>query len=78
MHDGRGDLPDLDLEVSSLHEPAVTAFLARYGAERLGTAARSYGALPAVGTLRLGINVSLGARQAVRSVGLPWVWTRFA
>jgi len=69
VHDGRGDLPDLDLEVSSLHEPAVSAFLARYGAERLSTGARSYGALPVVGTLRLGINVSLGARQAVRSVG---------
>jgi len=69
VHDGRGDLPDLDLEVSSLHEPAVSAFLARYGSERLSTGTRSYGELPVVGTLRLGINVSLGARQAVRSVG---------
>ena len=35
VHQGRGDLPDLDLEVSSLHEPAVSAFVARYGSERV-------------------------------------------
>ena len=68
VHEGRGDLPDLDLEVSSVHEPAVRAFLARYGSDRV-TRERSTGSLPAVGTLRLGINVSLGARQAVRSAG---------
>src|SRR5579859_2913968 len=28
VHEGRGDLPDLDLEVSSMHEPALRAFLA--------------------------------------------------
>jgi DNA polymerase III alpha subunit len=27
VHDGRDDLPDLDLEVSSLHEAAVSAFV---------------------------------------------------
>ena len=71
VHQGRGDLPDLDLEVSSLHEPAVSAFVARYGSERLSLEENRHdGALPRVGTLRLGINVSFGARQAVRSVGV--------
>jgi DNA polymerase III alpha subunit len=69
VHEGRGDLPDLDLEISSLHEPVVSAFLARYGAERLKHAEPSTSGLPALGTLRLGIHVSLGARQAVRGVG---------
>ena len=69
VHEGRGDLPDLDLEISSLHEPVVSAFLARYGAERLSHAQPSTTGLPALGTLRLGIHVSLGARQAVRGVG---------
>ncbi len=69
VHEGRGDLPDLDLEISSLHEPAVSAFLARYGAERLSHTNPCPTGLPALGTLRLGIHVSLGARQAVRSVG---------
>jgi hypothetical protein len=27
VHDGREDLPDLDLEVSSLHEAVVSAFV---------------------------------------------------
>jgi DNA polymerase III alpha subunit len=63
------DLPDLDLEISSLHEPAVSAFPARYGAERLSPTSPSPTGLPALGTLRLGIHVSLGARQAVRTVG---------
>ena len=69
VHDGRGDLPDLDLEISSLHEPIVSAYLARYGVERLSSTTPSPTGLPALGTLRLGIHVSLGARQAVRSVG---------
>jgi DNA polymerase-3 subunit alpha len=69
VHEGRGDLPDLDLEISSLHEPAVSTFLARYGAERLSPTGAFLTGLPALGTLRLGIHVSLGARQAVRSVG---------
>jgi error-prone DNA polymerase len=70
VHEGRGDLPDLDPEVSSLHEPAVRAFLTRYGIEHGGgPRKRSADSLPRVGTLRLGINVSVGARQAVRSVG---------
>jgi DNA polymerase-3 subunit alpha len=68
VHESRGDLPDLDLEVSSAHEPAVRQFLARYGTERVRRQ-RPTGGLPTVGTLRLGINVSLGARQAVRSAG---------
>ncbi len=69
VHQGRGDLPDLDLEISSLHEPVVSGFLARYGAERLSHAPPSMTGLPTLGTLRLGIHVSLGARQAVRGVG---------
>ena len=51
-----------------MHEPAVRAFVARCGRDRVDRE-RSPGSPPAVGTLRLGINVSLGARQAVRSVG---------
>ena len=48
----------------------MSAFIARYGSERLShEESRHNGALPRVGTLRLGINVSFGARQAVRSVG---------
>ncbi len=69
VHDDRADLPDLDLEISSLHEPAVAAFLARYGAQRLNQPLTTGSGLPALGTLRLGIHVSLGARQAVRGVG---------
>jgi hypothetical protein len=69
VHEGRGDLPDLDLEISSLHEPAVSGFLARYGAWRLSRTERPPHNLPALGTLRLGIHVSLGDRQAARGVG---------
>jgi DNA polymerase-3 subunit alpha len=69
VHEGWGDLPDLDLEISSLHEPAISTFLARYGTDRLSHAEPSPTGLPALGTLRLGINVSLGARQAVRATG---------
>ena len=36
VHDGREDLPDLDLEVSSLHEAAVSAFV-QHGASSTGT-----------------------------------------
>jgi DNA polymerase III alpha subunit len=53
VHEGRGDLPDLDLEVSSMHEPALRAFLARYGSDRVA-GDRSSGSLPRVGTLRWG------------------------
>jgi DNA polymerase-3 subunit alpha len=69
VSEGRTDLPDLDLEVSSLHEPAVSAFLARHGVQRLNRGPTTGSGLPALGTLRLGVHVSLGARQAVRSVG---------
>jgi DNA polymerase III alpha subunit len=69
VHEGRGDLPDLDLEIWSLHGPAIATFLARYGAERLSHAEPSPTGLPALGTLPLGINVSLGGRQAVRATG---------
>jgi hypothetical protein len=63
VHEGRGDLPDRDLEISSLHEVAIGAVLARYGTERLSHAEPSPTGLPARGTLRLGINVSLGAQH---------------
>jgi DNA polymerase III alpha subunit len=69
VHKDRGDLPDLDLEISSLHEPAIAAFLARYGADQLSHAEPSPTGLPALGTVRLGINVSLGGRHAVRATG---------
>ena len=35
VHDGREDLPDLDLEVSSLHEAAVSAFVQHRGIEAI-------------------------------------------
>src|ERR1700737_1611415 len=55
VHQGRGDLPDLDLEVSSVHEPAVSAFVARYGSGPvMQDNEHDHGALPRAGTLRLG------------------------
>jgi DNA polymerase III alpha subunit len=41
MHDGRPDLPDLDLEVPSVYEPAVAAFVQQSGRSRLGSTVSS-------------------------------------
>ena len=68
VHEGRDDLPDLDLEVSSLHEAAVSAFVQQGGFEGLSRPHRD-DEFPRLRTLRVGVHVSLGARQAVRSVG---------
>src|SRR5258708_5839659 len=67
VHDGRDDLPDLDLEVSSLHETAVSAFVQQGGFDHSDSERDSE--FPRLRTLRVGIHVSLGARQAVRSAG---------
>ena len=67
VHDGRDDLPDLDLEVSSLHEAAVSAFVQQGGFDHSDS--ERDGEFPRLRTLRVGIHVSLGARQAVRSAG---------
>jgi len=67
VHDGRDDLPDLDLEVSSLHEAAVSAFVQQGGFDHSDS--DRDGEFPRLRTLRVGIHVSLGARQAVWSAG---------
>jgi DNA polymerase-3 subunit alpha len=67
VHDGRDDLPDLDLEVSTLHEAAVSAFVLQGGFEHSDSGRD--GDFPRLRTLRVGTHVSLGARHAVRSVG---------
>ena len=41
VHKGRKDLPDLDLEVSSLHEQAVSAFIQQGGFQGLPAYARA-------------------------------------
>ncbi|MBV9601768.1 MAG: PHP domain-containing protein [Chloroflexi bacterium] len=70
VHDGRPDLPDLDLEIPSAWEPAVAAFVQQAAAAPWATPDTDERTdLPRVHALRLGINVSLGARQAVRAVG---------
>lgn len=67
VHKGRQDLPDLDLEVSSLHEQAVSAFVQQGGFE--GLPAHAAGEFPHLRAIRVGVHVSMGARQAVRAVG---------
>ena len=67
VHTGREDLPDLDLEVSSLHEQAVSAFVQQGGFE--GLPAHAAGEFPHLRAIRVGVHVSMGARQAVRAVG---------
>jgi DNA polymerase-3 subunit alpha len=67
VHKGREDLPDLDLEVSSLHEHAVSTFVQQGGFE--GLPAHAAGEFPHLRAIRVGVHVSMGARQAVRAVG---------
>jgi len=67
VHKGREDLPDLDLEVSSLHEQAVSAFVQQGGFD--GLPPHAAGEFPHLRTIRVGVHVSMGARQAVRAVG---------
>ncbi|MBV9323914.1 MAG: DNA polymerase III subunit alpha [Chloroflexi bacterium] len=66
-HDGRQDLPDLDLEISSLHEAAVSAFIQQGGFA--GLPEHEAGEFPNLRAVRVGVHVSMGARQAVRAVG---------
>jgi DNA polymerase-3 subunit alpha len=67
VHKGREDLPDLDLEVSSLHEQAVATFVQQGGFE--GLPSHAAGEFPHLRAIRVGVHVSMGARQAVRAVG---------
>jgi hypothetical protein len=67
VHKGREDLPDLDLEVSSLHEQSVSAFLQQGGFE--GLPAHAAGEFPHLRSIRVGVHVSMGSRQAIRAVG---------
>ncbi len=67
VHKGREDLPDLDLEVSSLHEQALATFVQQGGFE--GLPAHAAGEFPHLRAVRVGVHVSMGARQAVRAVG---------
>jgi DNA polymerase-3 subunit alpha len=68
-HEGRDDLPDLDLEVSSLHEAAVSAFVQHCGTLHSQSPPREDNLFPTLRSVRVGVHVSMGARQAVRSVG---------
>jgi hypothetical protein len=68
-HEGRDDLPDLDLEVSSLHEAAVSAFVQHGGTLNAQSPLREDNLFPTLRSVRVGVHVSMGARQAVRSVG---------
>lgn len=68
-HDGRQDLPDLDLEVASLHESVVSAFVHRGGFLNAAVPERAESDFPNLRTIRVGVHVSMGARQAVRTVG---------
>jgi hypothetical protein len=70
-HEGRDDLPDMDLEVSSLHEAAVFTFVQYGGALNSQSPPREDGecAFPTLRAIRAGVHVSMGARQAVRAVG---------
>ena len=63
------ELPDLDLEVSSLHEPVVARFLQRQTHSDSAESDAQRRELPRVNALRLGVHVSMGSRQAVRAVG---------
>jgi DNA polymerase III alpha subunit len=70
VHDGRPELPDLDLEVPSAYEPTVAVLVQQAAAAcwtNRSSADRSE--LPVVNAVRLGVNVSLGSRQAVRLTG---------
>jgi DNA polymerase-3 subunit alpha len=67
VHRSREDLPDLDLEVSSLHESAVSAFVQQGGFE--GLPSHAAGEFPHLRAIRVGVHVSMGARQAIRAVG---------
>jgi hypothetical protein len=67
-YDGRDDLPDLDLEVSSLHEAAVSGFV-QHGGTLNSQPLREENAMPTLRAVRVGVHVSMGARQAVRAVG---------
>jgi hypothetical protein len=64
---GRQDLPDVDVEVSSLHEQAVSAFVQPGGFE--GLPAHAAGEFPHLRAIRVGVHVSMAARQTVRAVG---------
>jgi DNA polymerase III alpha subunit len=68
-HEGRDDLPDLDLEVSSLHEAAVSAFVQHGGTLSSQPPPREDNLFPTLRSVRVGVHVSMGARQAVRAVG---------
>jgi hypothetical protein len=70
VHDGRPDLPVLDVEVPSAYEAVVTG-LVQGAATAFWTSRTSVDRpeLPVVNALQLGINVSLGSRQAVSVVG---------
>jgi DNA polymerase III subunit alpha len=69
LYAGRPELPDLDLEVSSLHEPVVARFLQRQTHPDSAQGDTQRRELPRVNALRLGVHVSMGSRQAVRAVG---------
>jgi hypothetical protein len=67
VDEGRQDLPDLDLDLSFLHELAVSAFVRQDGFNR--PRRQGAGRFRHLWAIRVGVHVSMGARQAVRAVG---------
>jgi len=65
VYEDRPSLPDIDLETPAQDQPALLAFALQCG----GAPASDPAELPDVRAVRLGTHISLGARNAVRSVG---------
>jgi hypothetical protein len=72
VHKGREDLPDLDLEVSSLHEQAVSAFVQQGGFE--GLPAHGAGEFPHLRAIRVGVHVT-GPEQVLLLGYQRSIWT---
>lgn len=65
VYPGRPDLPDLDLEVAAPYEDEVRAYALALSEDEPTVSS----VLPVRHAVRVGMNVSLGARQAVRQAG---------
>jgi hypothetical protein len=74
-HEGRDDLPDLDLDVSSLHEAAVSAFV-QQGGTLSPPAPREQGVFPTLRAVRVGVHVSMGAVRPSALSAPRWAWKR--
>ena len=74
VHDGRDDLPDLDLEVSSLHEAAVSAFVQQGGFDH-SDPKETASFRACVRFVSASTSVSARARRCGRPVP-RWAWSR--